>query len=571
MQAPAQRPLVSERGPLSPSSRGTRDATPVRMAAAPVASFLGPDGLPQEQTPSTESEDATAVRLKDTLVGSTLLGQFTLLQRIGAGGFGAVYLAEQIGLGRKAVVKISHPALAADPVFRQRFQREAKVLASLDHHHLVKLYNFGELPSGQTFLVMEYGGDRTLGDEIRQLVQIPVDRALRLVAQICDALTEAHERGIVHRDLKPANILIGRKNDDDWIKVVDVGIAKLLDKRDETPDRSTLTAFGEIVGTPAYFSPEQARGLAVDARSDIYSLGVVLYEMLTGRLPIVAPTPVDYVRAHSVEMPTPLRDHGVELPASVEDLVYRSLEKDPDHRFQSAQEMRDAIIATLHAMWQEPDPEPVAPEVQPESELPPPQHHRQLPMMALLGVLLLAVAGLIYSLWPAPPRVVTAPPPKPVPQAVIAPPVAPTPPVVAPAVVTPAAAPVVAVASPSTVPPGRLVARSPGSTLRIGVDGEPAVADNTDVVLTHDRGAISITSGGSGWSLIANYERTSSGAILDLHAPADTEVRRGDEVLGKSNGAARIAVGSEPLRVILVNGQGEEFPLLFLYSPNATK
>jgi serine/threonine-protein kinase len=547
-----------------------RDPTPARFQQAPVAALMTPGGggIPEPVLTPSESEDATAVRLRDTLIGSTLLGQFTLLQRIGAGGFGAVYLAEQIGLSRKAVVKIAHPALAADPVFHQRFQREAKVLASLDHHHLVKLYNFGELPSGQTFLVMEYGGDRTLSDEIRQLGQIPVDRSLRIIEQICDALTEAHERGIVHRDLKPANILIGRKNDDDWIKVVDVGIAKLLDKRGEMPERETLTAFGEIVGTPAYFSPEQARGLAVDARSDIYSLGVVLYEMLTGKLPIVAPTPVDYVRAHAVEMPTPLRDHGVDLPAPVEDLVYRSLEKDPAHRFQSAHEMREAIIATLHAMWQQPDPEPLTEELPPEPEPVVDIPRSRVPMVAvLMGVLLVSVAGLLYTLWPsAPPASAAHRPaaPSPAPVAAARP--------AAPVPTTPAAAVVAAaVPAPSTVPPGRLVARSPGAPLRLGVDGEAAPTENTEVILTHDRGQIVITASKGEWSLRADYERTSSGAILDLHAPSDTQIRRGEEVLGKSGSSGRIAVGAEPLRVVLVNGQGEELPLLFLYQPNAAK
>ncbi len=269
----------------------------------------------------------------DPFIGQTPLGQYQILKKIGEGAFGSVYLADQIGVGRKAVVKVLRENLASSDLFAKRFQREAKVLAALDHHHLVRLYNFGKFESGQLFLAMEYGGDRTLGDELKQSGKLSPSRALHITAQICSALHEAHTRGVVHRDLKPDNIILSQKDGQDWVKVVDVGIAKMLDTSEIDEGQSELTGVGALLGTLAYFSPEQAYGQKLDGRSDVYSVGCILYEMLAGERPFAAKTAVEFIHAHTKESPRPLRGRGLPITAKFERTLFKQvLCKKPDAR-----------------------------------------------------------------------------------------------------------------------------------------------------------------------------------------------------------------------------------------------
>ncbi len=311
-------PLPRRQGTLEAALRATSPTTPLRRLQAGTQ----PDALGET----------------DPLLGQTPLGQFRILKKLGEGGFGAVYLAEQLAVGRKAVIKVLRSGLAGSAQFVQRFRREAAVLAALDHHHLVRLYNFGALDDGQLFLAMEHGGDRTLAEEIRRAGRFTEARALRIAAQVAQALHEAHARGVVHRDLKPANIMLGEKEGQDWIKVVDVGIAKLLEESQVYDGQSRLTDTGGIIGTPAYFSPEQAQGVRLDGRSDVYALGCVLYEMLSGKLPIEGKSPIDFARAHCVEPPTPLRDVGARVSPALEAvLVKKLLCKDREKRMTAAQ------------------------------------------------------------------------------------------------------------------------------------------------------------------------------------------------------------------------------------------
>lgn len=332
--------------------RERAEARPQRLRPAGAGRAADTEETASRGTPVPSGEerpkaaDTVETEARDPLIGQTPLGQYRITEKIGEGSFGAVYIAEQTGVGRKAVIKVLHQRLMDSEIFVKRFRREAAILAALDHHHLVRLYNFGELEAGQLFLAMEYGGDRTLADEIRLNGKLGVERALRITEQVCSALHEAHARGVVHRDLKPSNIMLGRKEGQDWVKVVDVGIAKILHATDMDRDdgHSRLTQSGMIIGTPAYFSPEQARGLDLDGRSDVYAMGCILYEMLSGKLPIEALSPVDFVRAHCTDAPVPLRSLGIAASAPVEVLLKRALSKLASER-PTASEMAEMAAA----------------------------------------------------------------------------------------------------------------------------------------------------------------------------------------------------------------------------------
>ena len=321
-----------EKSPPMPRQPGAGEPVAPRPTPKPVAAVVKVTGEMHLRNTPTTGSGADDTQEIDPLIGREPLGQYRILAKIGEGGFGSVYIADQLGVGRKAVIKVLRANLAGSEAFVKRFQREASVLAALDHHNLVRLFNFGRLPDGQLFLAMEYGGDRTLADEIKANGRLAIERSLRIAEQVCLALHEAHARGVIHRDLKPANIMLGQKEGHDWVKVVDVGIAKILDAAEVDDGQARLTADGTIIGTPAYFSPEQARGLPLDGRSDVYSMGCVLYETISGQLPINARTPVDFVRAHCMDAPVPLSERGIVMPPSLQALIARALAKSPQER-----------------------------------------------------------------------------------------------------------------------------------------------------------------------------------------------------------------------------------------------
>jgi serine/threonine-protein kinase len=333
LEGPARAKATSEDDP----ARTTGECQPATAPARSTSNARPPRDLPTSPAPPPEPPDP--------FVGAVVLGQYVVVRKLGQGAFGTVYLAEQHGLHRRAVIKVLRPGRADAALQIKRFEREAAILAGLDHHNLIRVYNFGTLDDGRLFLAMEHGGDRTLQDVIDLFAPLEPARALRIVEQVCGALHEAHTRGVIHRDLKPANLLVGSKDGGDWIKVVDVGIAKLLDEAEVEAQDERLTGSGVVLGSPAYYSPEQARGLPLDGRSDLYSLGCVLYEMLSKRLPISALSQMDYVRAHATELAPPLRSHGVHVPAELEEFVQRSMAKSPGERFASAREMGEAAEA----------------------------------------------------------------------------------------------------------------------------------------------------------------------------------------------------------------------------------
>ena len=265
------------------------------------------------------------------LVGKKL-GQYEILAEIGRGGMATVYRGYQTSLNRSVAVKVLSGELARDPDFRERFAREAHAVAQLAHPHILPVYDFGQDPeTGAVYFVTQLVEGGTLA--ARMNIPMPPDEAARIVSQLARALDYAHACGIVHRDVKPVNVLMTR---DGHPLLSDFGIAKIMAE-------TKLTRTGTSMGTPEYMSPEQAQGLPVDHRCDIYSLGVVLYRMLAGTLPFQADTPVALLHQHAYEPPPPLRERAPGVSRSLERIVMRALAKDPGQRFATAGELADAL------------------------------------------------------------------------------------------------------------------------------------------------------------------------------------------------------------------------------------
>ncbi len=279
--------------------------------------------------------EVEAASNEDPLIGKVLLGRYRPLSVLGEGGMGKVYLAEQkMGTAtRKVAIKTLHPELGNDPQLVARFHRESETVIELRHPNTIQFYDFGELDDGTLIIVMEYIQGKPLAKVLEEEGAIDPKRADKIIIQVCGSLHEAHQRGIVHRDLKPENVLLtDQGGQTDFVKVLDFGIAKRDDAED--PNQAKLTKQGMVLGTPPYMSPEQFSGQKLDARSDIYSLGVMVYEMLAGKLPFEAATPWEWATKHLTAQPTPLDSQpaGARVPPNKKAAVMRSLAKNRDER-----------------------------------------------------------------------------------------------------------------------------------------------------------------------------------------------------------------------------------------------
>jgi serine/threonine protein kinase len=257
------------------------------------------------------------------------LGDFQLEKKIGQGGMGEVYRARQISLDRPVAVKVLTRGLASQPGFVERFQREAKAAANVVHPHIIQIYAYG-IDNGTPYFAMEYVEGEDLQQRMRRVKRIPVDEIVDIMISVASALGAAHEKNMIHRDVKPSNVMIDRSGN---VKVMDFGLAKAA-----SADGS-LTQSGVIMGTPNYLSPEQGRGDPIDGRADLYSLGVVMYELLAGDLPFRADTPAGLIFKHVYEEPPTLTKRNAEVPPFVEEIVHRLLKKDPDDRYQKANDL----------------------------------------------------------------------------------------------------------------------------------------------------------------------------------------------------------------------------------------
>jgi beta-lactam-binding protein with PASTA domain len=255
--------------------------------------------------------------------------RYQVSRPLGSGGMAEVYLARDEQLGRNIALKVMHPEYAKDRAFIERFRREAQAAARLSDPKVVSIFDWGS-DNGTYYIVMEYVEGKTLKEMLHERGPLPPERALAIAADVCDALHLAHEEGIVHRDIKPANIIKSATH----TKVTDFGIARAA-----TDTGQTVTQTGTVIGTASYLSPEQAQGLPVDARSDLYSVAIVLYEMLTGEVPFQGDTPVAIAYKHVTEHPRPPSALNPSLSDDVDAVVMKGLAKNPENRYQSAEEM----------------------------------------------------------------------------------------------------------------------------------------------------------------------------------------------------------------------------------------
>lgn len=293
-----------------------------------------PEAVEGDGHPCGERGAVNAPR-RDPLVGAEVLGRYQIRRRLGVGGFGTVYLAHQAPVDRPVALKVLAADASADPEMRQRFLNEARAISRLASPYTVRLIDFGTLDDARLFMVTEFIDGETLDHALRRGLRL--GQVVRIADQICQSLHEAHAQGIIHRDLKPQNVMLQRVADDRIVKVLDFGIAKLS-------EAGTVTAPSAIMGTPQYMSPEQGIGVPVDARSDLYSLGVVLYEMIAGRPPFEGGSVASLLYRHAHEPPRPLTEVAPGFaPPSLEAVVMRLLAKAPEERIPNARALQAAL------------------------------------------------------------------------------------------------------------------------------------------------------------------------------------------------------------------------------------
>jgi serine/threonine-protein kinase len=311
-------------------------------------------------------------RPQDPFIGRDILnGQFQILQKIGSGGMGSVYKALQPAMNRMVAVKILHPKLANRKDLVSRFRREARAMSHLTHPNTVKVYLYGELEDGSLYIVMEYLDGKNLNQTVRSEGPMTLQRGLPILIQASNALEEAHRAGIIHRDLKPENIFLSQQGGmKDYAKVLDFGLAKVTE-REMRPGSIILTQEGMVFGTPEFMSPEQAQGKPLTPASDIYSLAVILYEVLTGKLPFDAKNPMEFIQLHVTAKPKPINERvpGKTFPPILWTVLEKALAKKSEERYQSGGEFAHALQAVLNGM----------------TEVPPYQNAQNAPVLGAAG------------------------------------------------------------------------------------------------------------------------------------------------------------------------------------------
>jgi serine/threonine-protein kinase len=322
------------------------DETLVQEVNSLLRSLDDAQGFLEQPAVGEVADQITAGQARKYSKGQRV-AQYRIICELGAGGQGTVYQALDTKLGRTIALKLLPPEMASiDDTTRKRFRREAQLASSLDHPNICTVHDLIDA-DGASFIVMQF----VAGQTVRQLVggrPLEVRTALRIAIQICDALTAAHSKGIIHRDIKAQNIIVSEKGQ---AKILDFGLAKLIGDGSEVKDQTELTALGSPYGTPTYAAPEQSRGERVDHRADIFSTGVLLYEMLTGTWPFQGKTAFEARHAVLYDEPVPMSERrGGPIPAKLEAIVSRALEKEPARRYQRMSDLRDALLEVLREL-----------------------------------------------------------------------------------------------------------------------------------------------------------------------------------------------------------------------------
>ena len=288
----------------------------------------------------------------DPLIGRTFDGKYRLTERLGQGGMGTVYRATHLLIDRPVAIKVLNPRFVEDEEAQERFRREARAAGRLQHMNAVAVTDFGRTDDGFVYIVMELLLGRSLRDVLAREAPLDAARAVSIMLQTSAAVSAAHEAGIIHRDLKPGNIfVVQRKHARPIIKVLDFGIAKLAaDALDDEDDPVTLTQVGVMIGTPRYMSPEQCDSRKLTSASDVYSLGIILYEMLTGTTPFTGSTPLAVAMRHSTEIPRPPREFVASIPLELENVVLHALEKKPEDRPSDAGAFRQELYTVAERL-----------------------------------------------------------------------------------------------------------------------------------------------------------------------------------------------------------------------------
>jgi serine/threonine-protein kinase len=344
-------------GVLPPRADSPREGTPAALQGTELASPVAPPPFagtelaspvtPPPAEPAPTSAPFSAPAGPDPYLGKTLDGRYQIEKVLGEGGMGVVYAARHTIIGKRIAIKILRDEYTRDQEILDRFVLEAKAASSIGNPHIVDISDFGRLPDGATYFVMEMLEGESLADamtiRVAGAVQprpIELDRLCAITLQICDGLGAAHERGIVHRDLKPDNIFLVKQKTGDFVKILDFGIAKVSG----SPTQK-LTRAGAVFGTPQYMSPEQAAGAAVDSRADVYALGVILYEMVSGQLPFDGDNFMGILTMHMYKAPVPVRAlvNTASCPPGLEAVIQKCLQKRPEHRYQTMAELADDL------------------------------------------------------------------------------------------------------------------------------------------------------------------------------------------------------------------------------------